>query len=372
MDHFGVILKLLRGATDIDFSFYRENMIRRRIMRRLALRNLGSVEEYRRLIEHDPAEFAALQKDLLIGVTQFFRDPLSFERLRRVVFSRLVLNRADDDPIRIWVPGCATGEEAYSIAISLNDYFDETNRTCPVQIFASDISSAAIEKARRGEYAGTIAADVGPERLRRYFVKVNGGYRINKTLREMCVFSRHDLIQDPPFSKLDLISCRNVLIFFGSVRKSVIVLFHYALKPGCFLVLGSSESESGPLFSPLEGTRSVYIRNETVGTRHSSYASAFGFRRAESAYTKVPRLPAGEVTSNIDLRKDAERKLLSLSNRAGIVVDKTLEVLEIVGRTPPFSQAAGRKSQPEPLETHSGHPAVPGSGEASSRGADFP
>ena len=139
----------------------------------------------------------------------------------------MVRERADDDPIRIWVPGCATGEEAYSIAISLNDYFDETNRTCPVQIFASDISSAAIEKARRGEYAGTIAADVGPERLERYFVKVNGGYRINKTLREMCVFSRHNLIQDPPFSKLDLISCRNVLIFFGAFERIGDEVHHY-------------------------------------------------------------------------------------------------------------------------------------------------
>ncbi len=326
-DHFGPILRLLRGGTDVDFSLYRQNTIRRRIMRRLALHNIGSLEEYRKYLEQDPREFTALQKDLMIGVTQFFRHPEFFEKLKRFVFPRLIQDRSLDDPIRIWVPGCASGEEAYSIAISLHDYFNETKHALQAQIFGTDISSILIEKARRGEYAGNIAADVGPDRLARYFVKVNRGYRVSKALREMCVFSSHDLTQDPPFSKLDLISCRNVLIFLGSVRQSVMALFHHALKPGCFLALGPSEAASGPLFSSVEGARAIFTRNETLGRRHPLYAAGHRSRL---------RAQAGEVRNDIDLRKEAERILLSRYNGAGIVVDETLEVLEIIGRTPPY------------------------------------
>ena len=185
------------------------------------------------------------------------------------------------------MPGCATGEEAYSIAIALQEYFEETGHVYPVQIFASDISSAALEKARSGKYAESIAADVSPERLNRYFSKVEGGYQISKALREMCVFSRHDLIQDPPFSKLDLISCRNVLIFFGSVRKNIIALFHYALKPGGFLVLGRSETESGQPFFECGG-RSQYLHEE-----RDSGEAASALRRNRAARSKRRRLQEG-------------------------------------------------------------------------------
>jgi two-component system CheB/CheR fusion protein len=229
------------------------------------LHNIGSLEEYRQLLDNDPREVSALHRDLGINVTCFFRDPESFEQVKKLVLPRLVHDRPLDAAIRVWVAGCATGEEAYSIAISLREFFEETGHPYPVQIFASDISATAVERARSGKFAEAITGNVSPHRLKRYFSKVEGGYQINKDLREMCVFSRHDLIQDPPFSKLDLISCRNVLIFFGSIRKNVISLFHYALNPSGFLVLGTSEAASGKLFSIVEGARSIYTKIEIVG-----------------------------------------------------------------------------------------------------------
>jgi two-component system CheB/CheR fusion protein len=335
-EQFDPILALLRDATGVDFALYRENTVRRRIMRRLALRNIGSLEEYRKQIESDPRELSALHRDLLINVTSFFRDPESFESLKKFVFPRLVQDRTADAAIRIWVPGCATGEEAYSIAISLQEYFGETGRVCPVQIFATDISGTAIEKARTGKFPETIASDVGPERLDRYFSKVEGGYQINKTLREMCVFSRHDLIQDPPFSKLDLISCRNLLIFFGSVRKNVIALFHYALRPDGFLLLGSSETESGNLFSVVKDAQSLYTKHEIPGNRHPLYTGAAGHRRSVDAFKRAAGIEAVERAKSIDLRRELEGVLLSRYSGAGVVVDETLEVLEILGQTAPY------------------------------------
>ena len=330
------VLTLLRESTGIDFTLYREATIHRRIMRRLALRNIGSLEEYSEQVESDPRELQALHRDLLINITRFFRDPESFDLLKKLVFPRLVQNRPEDAAIRIWVPGCATGEEAYSIAISLQEYFDETTHAYPVQIFASDVRSAAVDKARNGKYAENIEADVSPKRLNRWFSKVEGGYQINKALREMCVFSRHDLIQDPPFSQLDLISCRNVLIFFGSVRKNIIALFHYALKPGSFLVLGSAEAESGNLFSIVQGAHSIYIKNEMMGKRPALYAFAAGPRRSAGFYRRMAGIPGGELVKSSDLRKELERTLLSRFNGAGVVVDETLDVLEIVGQTAPY------------------------------------
>jgi two-component system, chemotaxis family, CheB/CheR fusion protein len=311
-------------------------MIRRRILRRLALRNLGSLEEYRQFVENDPRELSALHRDLLISVTCFFRDPETFESLKKQVFPRIIRDRPKDEVVRIGVPGCASGEEAYSVAIRLQEYLEATGHVYPVTIFASDISPKAVERARRGKYPDTIAGDVSPERLNRYFSKADGGYQINKALREMCVFSRHDLIKDPPFSKLDVISCRNVLIFFGSVRKNVISLFHYALNPGGFLVLGPAETAAGSLFSLVEDAGSIYTRNETTGKHQALYACAVGPRRRTEVYKGVAGIPAAEVAKGVDLRKEMERVLLARYSGAGVVVDETLEVLETFGQTAPF------------------------------------
>ena len=273
---FGPILAVLRDATGIDFSHYRENMIQRRIMRRLALRNIDSLEEYRKLMENDPGELSALHRDLLIGIPGFFRDLESFESLKSSGLPAPPSRRPAHAPIRVWVPGCATGEEAFSIAITLSEYLTATGASFPVQIFASDLSEQAIERARGGRYPENIAADISPERLNRYFTKVEGRYQINKDLREMCIFPRHNLLTDPPFSKLDLMSCRNVLIYLAGVQKNIIPLFHYALKPGGFLMLGPSEAEPSPdLFSLVDREHRIYSRRETA-------RKSFPFRTASA------------------------------------------------------------------------------------------
>ena len=283
-EQFGGILAILHGATGIDFSLYREKMIKRRILRRLALRNIEGLVEYRELLEKDSDELAALQRDLLISVTSFFRDPEAFECLKKIVFPRILQGRPANDTIRIWVAGCATGEEAFSIAILLQEYLNEAGAAFPVQIFASDISQSAIEKARSGRYPENIAADLTPERLNRYFTKLDGGYQINKNLREMCIFTRHNLIDDPPFSKLDLISCRNVLIYLGSVQKDIFPLFHYALKPAGFLLLGASEAvKSGDLFSVVDREHRIYARRETAKKPHLFPAAARASRHGAPA-----------------------------------------------------------------------------------------
>jgi two-component system CheB/CheR fusion protein len=336
-EQFDPIFAVLREATGVDFALYRQTTVRRRILRRLALLNIGSMEEYRERIENDARELSTLHQDLLINVTHFFRDPESFESLKKLVFPRLVRDRRPDTAIRIWVPGCSTGEEAYSIAISLQEYFWETGHAYPVQIFASDISERSVNKARSGRYAETISADVSPERLNRHFSKIEQEYQISKALREMCVFSKHDLIQDPPFSKMDAISCRNVLIYFGIVRENVVALFHYALNPGGFLVLGPSEAELGKPFSIVEGTPGIYVKSQTAGgTPRPLYTSSAGSGRSANPHMRTTESPAGVLATGIDVPKELALTLLSRYKSAAVVVDRTLQVLEILGEATPY------------------------------------
>jgi len=343
-ERFRAILGILHRATGIDFSVYREKMIKRRILRRLALRNIVSLADYGKLLEKDSGELQALQRDLLIGVTSFFRDPESFERLKQLVFPRILLGRPAHETIRIWVPGCATGEEAFSIAISLQEYLNTTGAAFPVQIFASDLSLPAIEKARSGRYLENIAADLTPERLNRYFIQVDGGYQIDKKLRDMCVFTRHNLIDDPPFSKLDLISCRNVLIYLGNVQKSIIPLFHYALKPTGFLMLGASEATApGELFAPADREHRIYARREAPKNPHLFHVFGRDPRRDTAGRTAAA--PAPESWDARDVRKEVDRILLSKYSPAGVVVDENLEVIEIRGKASPYvSLPAGKVS----------------------------
>jgi two-component system CheB/CheR fusion protein len=310
--------------------------VRRRILRRLALHNVDSLEEYRKRLENDPRELSALQQDLLITMPRFFRDPESLDHLKKLVLPRLLQDRPADAAIRVWVPGCATGEEAYSLAIVLEEYFRETGQAFPVQIFASDINAAMLEKARSRTYDETIAADVSPERLKRYFSKVQRGYQIGKALREMCLFSKQDLIQDPPFSRLDLISCRNVLIFFGSVRRNIFAVFHYALKPNGFLVLGPTETESSNLFSVVKGARSIYTKNKTVASKYPLHIEAATLLRRRHADKHAGEIPAPALPSETGLQEALGCKLLARFTGAAVVVDASLAVLEVFGRTVPY------------------------------------
>jgi two-component system CheB/CheR fusion protein len=228
------ICVLLRAQTGHDFSQYKENTIVRRVERRMALHQIERLDDYLRHLQQNQVEVEALFRDLLIGVTNFFRDPEAFATLQTQVVPRLFAGKPAGGAVRVWVCGCSTGEEAYSIAILLQEYLETLKQTFKVQIFATDVDRQAIEQARSGVFPASIAADVSPERLARFFAQdpEGGDYRIQKVIRDLLIFSEQDVIKDPPFSRLDLISCRNLLIYMrGDLQKKLIALFHYALNP---------------------------------------------------------------------------------------------------------------------------------------------
>jgi len=264
-DTFQKIFILLRTHTGHDFSLYKQNTIYRRVERRMNISQLDSVPNYIRLLQENPAEINILFKELLIGVTNFFRDLESFEKLKKIL-SELVKSKPDNGQIRIWVPGCSTGEEAYSIAILLRECMNEAKKNFNVQIFATDIDSNAIEKARIGSYSG-IESDVSKERLSRFFTSEGNLFHIRKEIREMLVFAPQSIIKDPPFTKLDLISCRNLLIYFNAeLQKKIIPIFHYSLLPNGILYLGSSETIGGfvDLFSMADKKWKIYKRRNSI------------------------------------------------------------------------------------------------------------
>ena len=264
------IFRLLRIATGVDFTYYKHSTLQRRIKRRMTIRGFEKLEDYSRDLERNREEANALCENCFITVTQFFREPAVFEELKKRVFPALVENRGPEDSIRIWVPGCATGEEAYSIAICLTEFLDEAGKSLPFEIFGTDISETAVEKARAGAYTGAALAHVSPQRLERFFTRTERGYQIAKTIRDVCVFARHNVAQDPPFSRLDLISCCNVLIYLGAVlQRKVLSILQYALKPAGFLILGPSES-IGTLsdsFHQVDKTHKIYCKLPAPSTR---------------------------------------------------------------------------------------------------------
>lgn len=262
---FQKIFILLRTRTGHDFSLYKQNTIYRRVERRMVISQLDNLANYIRLLQENPEEIENLFKELLIGVTNFFRDPESFEKLK-ILLSEIVKSKPDNGQIRIWVPGCSTGEEAYSIAIILHECLDEIKKRLNIQIFATDIDNNGIEKARIGTYYG-IAQDLSTERLNRYFSVDGNLFHVRKEIREMVVFAPQSIIKDPPFTKLDLISCRNLLIYMDSaLQKKIIPLFHYSLLPDGILFLGSSETISGfvDLFSIADNKWKIYKRRGSV------------------------------------------------------------------------------------------------------------
>ncbi len=270
------IFILLRAQTSHDFSQYKPSTICRRIERRMAVHQIDSTDAYVKYLQQTPLEVEALFHDLLIGVTNFFRDPEAFEALESLVIPKLFEGKPPGDVIRAWSTGCSTGEEAYSLAILLHEQSEKLKQNYKLQVFASDIDSRAIAVARAGVYPASIAANISPERLARFFTAEPDGsaYRIHKNIRDLLVFSEHDVIKDPPFSKLDLICCRNLLIYFDSnLQKKLITLFHYALQPRGMLFLGTSETlgELSNLFTVIDRKSKVYQRNEDFqGTRRAA------------------------------------------------------------------------------------------------------
>ncbi len=330
------IISLLRTRTNVDFSHYKQTTIRRRILRRMALRNVQDPADYLRQLRADDVEVQNLYQDFLIRVTQFFRDPDAFDALNERVFPAIVSGRPSGSVVRIWVAGCSTGEEVYSLAIGLLEYLDQRAENVVVKILATDLNEPALEKARSGLYLDNIEIDVTPARLRRFFVRHEGHYQISKSIREMCVFSRHNLTSDPPFSRLDLISCRNVLIYMdAALQKRVIPLLHYALNTNGFLFLGPSENVGayGELFNVVDARHRIFERSPTAAGFHldfnSSLASANQFR-------PIGRDENAPLWNALDVQKEADRVLLNRFAPVGVVVDETMTVLQFRGRTAPY------------------------------------
>ena len=258
------IFTLLKSAFGVDFTHYKEATITRRITRRMVINQINSINEYIEYLKSHSIELQALFDDMLIGVTSFFREPDTFALLKAKVYPELLKIRTPNSPIRVWVPGCSTGEEVYSVAITLQEFLESRSiADITIQIFGTDVNDKNIERARQGIYTKNIEANVSEERLRRFFVKSNGNYQITKFLREMCIFAKQDLTKDPPFSNMDMVCCRNVLIYFDiTLQERLIPILHYGLKPNGFLVLGESESigKFSDLFVPLEKRSSVFIK----------------------------------------------------------------------------------------------------------------
>ena len=340
-DEIRKILVVLRTFTGVDFTAYKQSTVRRRVMRRMLLKNVGTVSQYLNILDRNPKEIQALFDDVLINVTEFFRDPESFAVLKNLVWPVILQNRPFDAPIRIWVPGCSTGEEVYSIAMCLVEHLDEGSLNIPVQIFATDVSESVIDKSRVGIYPENIASDIAPDRLRRFFVKVDRGYQIGKRIRDVCVFARHNLIKDPPFSRLDLISCRNVLIYLDAgLQKKIIPILHYALKTNGFLMLGNSETVGTftDLFSLIESKHKVYTRKFSALRAHMEFPGVAGETAAQFP-RKKPEAQSGAWNAS-DLQREADRLVLSKFGPPGVLVDDSMNILQFRGQTSPWLEPA--------------------------------
>jgi len=342
------IFQLLRKSAGVDFTHYRKTTILRRIQRRMVVHKLDHIEDYVRYVHSNPTEIALLYKDMLINVTSFFRNPTVFDALKGEVFPAILKNRGPETPIRAWTPGCASGEETYSVAISLLEYMGEKATQTPIQFFGTDLSESSIIRARSGFYPENIQVDVSPERLTRFFNKVEGGYRISKTIRDMCIFAQHNILNDPPFSQIDLICCRNLFIYLEpELQHRVLALFHYSLRPNGFLVMGTSEGigSSTDLFSTEDRTNKIFAKKAAA--------------RALITFSVNPRIdpvgaPAQSGTSRrlmesagnyVEIQKEFDRRLLSQYAPAAVFVTEDLEIVHTRGDVNNYlTLATGRPS----------------------------
>jgi two-component system CheB/CheR fusion protein len=335
---------LLRAHTGHDFSLYKSSTVYRRIERRMSIHRINRIIDYVRFLQENPQELDLLFKELLIGVTHFFRDPDAWEQLKREALPALLDGRRTGRALRAWSPGCSTGEEAYSLAIAFREAVEALGPVpAPtLQIFATDLDEEAIAKARQGVYPVNITADVSPERLRRFFVKEGHGYRVCKEIRKMVIFAPQNMVMDPPFTKLDLLVCRNLLIYLTSkLQKKLIPLFHYSLNPGGVLFLGSAESTGTfvSLFAPLKGKSRLYRRLESP-FRGESPEFPSSFSTALPGMAEQPR--ADKSAPN--LQSMAEQLLLQRYSPAAVLVSGNGDILFISGRTGKYLELAAGKA----------------------------
>lgn len=329
------IFASVRKATGVDFTHYKHSTIRRRIGRRLSLRKIENLQAYADYLDTHPAEVKALFDDILIHVTGFFRDHEAYEALKTRILPKYLETFDSGGSFRVWVPGCSSGEEAYSIAIVLFELLDKAKVRPTLQIFASDISEASLQKARAAIYPDNVARDVSKERLRRFFEKVENGYRVAKWIRETCLFSRHDLTADPPFAKIDLISCRNVLIYLGSeLQKRVVPILHYSLKPGGIFWLGRSESiaEFSHLFALQDRAHKFYLKKNVT----AALKLRFSVRGQVPDFSSVSGKTISSSTTLQELLRESDRAAVREYAPPAVVVDDSLEILNVHGRLTPY------------------------------------
>lgn len=326
------IFALIRSKTGHDFSHYKSSTIARRLERRLAVHQIKGLSDYILYLQKNPAEIDVLFKNLVIGVTSFFRDPQAYDVLAKQVLPELLNKKEPDTTIRFWVAGCSTGEEAYSLGMIIYEAMDKAKKHFNVQIFATDIDAEALDTARKGTYPESIGTDVSPKRLNQFFIKEPGFFKVKKQLRDVVVFSLQNLVKDPPFSRLDLVSCRNLMIYMdGVLQKKIIPLFHYTLSPGGILFLGTSESIGGntDLFQPLNSKWKIFNRKAGLAGALIAYPSEINYsaqQRAESA--NEVNLPAKNV-----LQAVVERAILDDYAPAGVLINDKYEILHFVGNT---------------------------------------
>lgn len=334
---------LLRAKTGQDFSMYKKTTIYRRIERRMGIHKIDKIGTYVRYLQDNPQELEILFKELLIGVTNFFRDPVAWEQLKTKAVTALLSNWPAGKPLRAWVPGCSTGEEAYSLAIVIKEAQEEVKHkgSFPIQIFATDLDREAIDKARQQSFPVNITADVSPERLKRYFIREDNGYRISKEIREMMTFAPHNLIMDPPFTKLAILTCRNLLIYLiPEIQKKLIPLFHYSLNPGGILFLGSAETIGGfnQLFTPVDAKSKIYRRTETpLQTGPVEFPTSFA---ARPDVTGEPMA----VKPEANLQSTADQLLLRQYAPAAVLVNGNGDILYVSGRTGKYLEPAVGKA----------------------------
>ena len=328
----------LRNQTGHDFSQYKSSTIHRRIQHRMSVQQIDTMEKYLKYIKQTPEEAENIFRDLLIGVTSFFRDPEAFWVLENKIIPNLFAEKREAGLLRLWVPGCSTGEEAYSIAILIAECQDKLNQNLKVQIFATDIDSNAIAAARRGQFSGSIAEDMSEERLSSFFKTEDNGqtYRIQQRVREMVIFSEQNLIEDPPFSRLDLISCRNLLIYMQrDLQKKIISLFGYALNPGGYLFLGTSETlgEAHNYFSAVDSKLKIYQLKEDIQSNQLEDKYDFLPLMTTSDVEQPPLAATKKENKELTLRELAEQKLLEEFSPVAVLVNRIGQVLYIHGQT---------------------------------------
>ena len=331
------VMILLRAKTGHDFSLYKRNTVFRRLERRMGIHQIDDIITYVRFLQDNPQELELLYKELLIGVTNFFRDPKVWEKLRTEVFPEFMA-RGNIQTLRAWVPGCATGEEAYTLAILFKEMVDlvKPAHEPKLQIFATDISQEAIDKAREAIYPSNISADLTPERLERYFDEVDNGFQVTKPIREMVIFAQQSIIRDPPFTKLDILSCRNLLIYLTpELQKKIIPLFHYSLNPGGFLLLGNAETVGNytNLFESLPGQSRLYRKLES-----NALSERVEFPLAYVSNQPLPLKPPENMESLV------EKLIMKLYAPATVLVNSNGDILYISGRTGDFLEPAAGKA----------------------------